>query len=137
MFSIEATNTKKWRWIAGIFAHRATAEAFLLSVPEAARSMQRIVEFPVSSYPVFVIEDGGFEYGDVNFVRAKLKGLVAHGDEDHIHMNLYAVQGDFAPARPGSDSMGGLLHWHITDWTLVSPRSEVFDEELAEIARDA
>ena len=137
MFSIEATNTKKWRWIAGIFAHRGAAEAFLLSVPEAARSMQHIVELPVSSYPVFVIEYRGFEYGDVNFVRAKLKGLVPHGNEDHIHMNVYAVREDFAPIRPGIDSMGGLLHWHITDWTLVPPRSEVFDEELAEIARDA
>ena len=137
MFSIEATNTKKWRWIAGIFAHRATAEAFLLSVPEAARSMQHIVELPVSRYPVFVVEERGFEYGDLNFVRAKLQGLVPHGDEDHIHMNVYAVREDFAPTRPGIDSMGGLLHWHITDWTLVPPRSEVFDEELSEIARDA
>jgi hypothetical protein len=57
MFSIEATNTKKWRWIAGVFEHRAAAEAFLLKVPEVARATQHIVEFPVSSYPVFVIED--------------------------------------------------------------------------------
>jgi len=136
MFSIEATNTKKWRWIAGIFAHRAAAEDFLLLVPETARSMQHIVELPVAKYPVFVIEDRGFEYGDENFVSAKLQGLVVHGDEDHIHMNVYAVREDFVPARPGTDSMGSLLHWHITDWTLVPPRSEVFSEELAEIARD-
>jgi hypothetical protein len=99
--------------------------------------MQHIVEVPVSRYPVFVIEDGGFEYGDINFVRAKLRSLLPQGDEDHIHMNVYAVREEFAPTEPGIDSMGGLLHWHITDWTLVPPRSEVFDEELAEIARDA
>ena len=137
MFSIEATNAKKWRWIAGVFERRAAAEAFLLAVPEAARAMQHVVELPVSSYPVFVIEDRGFEYGDINFVRAKLRSLVPHGDEDHIHMNVYAVRADFAPTEPGIDSMGGLLHWHVTDRTLVLPRSEVFDEELAEIARDA
>jgi len=137
MFAIEATNTKKWRWIAGVFKQRSAAEAFLIAVPEAARKMQHIVEVPVSSYPVFVIEDRGFEYGDIDFVRAKLKSLVPKGDEDHIHLNVYAIREDFAPSEPGIDSMGGLLHWHITDWTLVPPRSEVFDEELAEIARDA
>jgi hypothetical protein len=52
-------------------------------------------------------------------------------------LNVYAIREDFAPSEPGIDSMGSLLHWHITDWTLVPPRSEVFDEELAKIARDA
>ena len=137
MFAIEATNAKKWRWIAGIFKHRSAAEAFLLAVPEAARSRQHIVELPLQSYPVFVVEDRGFEYGDINFVRAKLCALVPHGDEDHIHLNVYAVREDFAPAQPGLDGMGALLHWHITDWTLRPPRSAVFDEELAAIANDA
>lgn len=135
MFAIEATNTKKWRWIAGVFQHRSDAEAFLLAVPEAARAMQHIVELPAIRYPVFVIEDRGFEYGDIDFIRSRLKSLIPHGDEDHIHMNVYAIREDFAPSKAGIDSMGALLHWHITDWTLVSPRSEVFDEELLEIAR--
>jgi hypothetical protein len=137
MFAIEATNTKNWRWIAGVFKQRDAAETFLLSVPAAARQMQHIVEVPVSSYPIFVIEDRGFEYGDISFVRSKLKSLVPKGDEDYIHFNFYAIREDFAPSKPGIDSMGALPHWHITDWTLLSPRSEVFDEELAEIACDA
>jgi len=137
MFSIEATNPRKWRWIPGIFEHRVAAEALLLSVPEAARSMQHIVEFPVCRYPVFVMKNQGFEYGDINFVRAALRGLVPHGDEDYIHVNIYAVSEDFVPAKPGIDSMGSLLHWHITDSTLVAPRAQVFDQELAGIASNA
>jgi hypothetical protein len=133
MFAIEATNAKKWRWVSGVFAHRTDAEYFLQSIPVADRPMQHIVKLPVNKYPVFIIEDEKFEYGDINFVRAKIQSLVPDGDEDYIHMNVYALREDFAPAEPGSDSMGELLHWHITDWTLVPPRSTVFDQELAEI----
>jgi len=137
MFAIEATNTKGWRWIAGIFQERAAAEVFLLAVPDADRAMQHIVELPTNCYPVFVIEDRGFEYGDVNLVRARLRGLAPAGDEDHIHFNVYAIREDFAPTQPGADRMGGLLHWHVTDWTLKPPRSEVFEEELEEVVRGA
>jgi hypothetical protein len=134
MFAIEATNPKKWRWIAAIFHDRHRAEAFLQSVPETARPLQHIVEIPVENYPVFVVEDQGFEYGDLAFVRAKLKGLTQKGDEDFIHLNVYAVKEDFSPDVPGIDGMGSLLHWHVTDDTLQPPRSVVFDEELEEIA---
>ena len=99
--------------------------------------MQHIVEFPVRRYPVFVIEKQGFEYGDINFVRAAIRGLVPRSDDDYIHLNIYAVREDFVPAKPGIDSMGGLLHWHITDSTLAPPQAQVFDQELAEIVRDA
>jgi|CXWL01.1.fsa_nt_gi transposase InsO family protein len=88
------------------------------------------------NYPVFIIEERGFEYGGINFVRAKLKSLVPHEDEDYVHMNVYAVCEDFAPAEPGIDYMGSLLHWHITDSTLLLPRSQVFDEMLVKIAND-
>ncbi len=136
MFAIEATNSKNWRWIAGVFQHRAAAEAFLQSVPEATQSQHRIVALPLQRYPVFIIEEDGFEYGDVHLVRAKLKRLVPQGDEDHLHLNVYAVREDFAPEEPGIDAMGSLIHWHITDWTLRPPRSLVFDEEISKIAGD-
>lgn len=134
MYAIEATKSKKWRWIAGIFEHHSTAKAFLLSIPEAVNCKQHIVELLLKRYPVFIIEERGFEFGDINFVRAKLKSLSPHGNEDYIHVNVYAVREDFAPAEPGIDNMGSLLHWHITDSILHSPRSQLFDEELTKIA---
>lgn len=133
MFVIEATNKKNWRWIAGIFLERQRAEAFLQDVPEEAREFQCVVEVPVGGYPVFVIEDQGFEYGDLAFVRERLKSLVPKGDDDFIHLNIYAVQVDFAPDVAGVDAMGGLLHWHVTDDTLHPPRSVAFDDELGKI----
>lgn len=137
MFAIEATNAKNWRWISGIFQHRSAAEAFLLSIPPEARTRQRIIALQVRHYPVFIIEDKGFEYGGIDMVKGRLRNLVLSGDEDHIHMNIYAVREDFIPEKPGSDVMGGLLHWHITDETLRAPRSTVFDRELSDIAGEA
>ncbi len=136
MYAIEATNLKKWHWIAGIFEQHSAANAFLLSIPEEACSEQQIVELPLNNYPVFVVEGQRFEYGDVNSIRAKLKSLSPHGNEDYLHMNVYAVRENFVPAEPGIDNMGSLLHWHITDSILRLPRSQVFDELLVKIAND-
>lgn len=136
MYSIEAQNSKGWKWISGIFQSLAGAEGFLVLIPEAARALQRIVEIQPEKYPLFIIEDNGFQYGDLGFIQTRLKSLSPDGDEDHVHMNVYAVLEDFVPKVPGRDSMGSLLHWHITNESLVPPRSEVFDEELKELARN-
>jgi|GEM_PF-5868277 len=136
MFAIEATNSRKWRWIAGIFLQRTAAETFLQSALHAGRSELCIVDLPVQCYPVFIIEERGFEYGDVNPVRAELASLVPRGNEDHIHMNVYAVREDFAPSKPGVDVMGLLLHWHITDRYLEPRRLLAFDEELSSAVKN-
>jgi hypothetical protein len=130
VFAIEATDTKGWRWISGIFELRAAADAFVASMPAATRSMQKVVGIPVAGYPFFIIEDGGFEYGDLIFLRTRLRGLRAAGDEDHNDMNVYSASEDFAPTPPGIDAMGALLHWHVTDSTLQPPQFGALDEDL-------
>jgi hypothetical protein len=47
----------------------------LLSIPESARSFQRIIEIPVTRFPFFIIEDRDFEYGGLAFVAERLKKL--------------------------------------------------------------
>ena len=137
MYSIEATNPKDWKWIAGIFQTLTDAEGFLNLIPEPARALQRIVEIHTTNYPVFIVENEGFQYGDLAFIQSVLKGLTPIGDEDHIHLNVYAVREDFAPDIPGSDYMGSLLHWHITDDSLAPQRSKALYAELKKIVRDA
>ena len=137
MFIIEATNAKNWRWISGIFQHHADAQAYFDTIPEPARSLQRIVEAPVSAYPFFIIEKSGFVYGDIGFVRARLRELVPKGEEEYSHFTLYVVREDFAPVKPGTDYMGILWHWHINDEHLAPAGSARLDSELAEIAGDA
>jgi hypothetical protein len=137
MYVIEATNAKKWQWISGIFRNRAEAEVFFLSIPESARSFRRIIEIPVTRFPFFIIEDRGFEYGGLAFVRERLKKLVPSGSENNVLLNVYAVRQEFRPPVPGTDKMGELDHWHVTNFSLKPPESKVFDQELAEIVGDA
>jgi hypothetical protein len=96
-----------------------------------------MVEIPHQGYPLFVIEDRGFEYGNAGFVRKRLAELQPSGEEDAVLLNVYIVRKDFVPEYPGKDSMGYLYHWHITDEALKPPRSRVIAEELQEVERDA
>ena len=137
MFAIEAVNEKGWRWISAICQERRAAEAFLASVPPALRPIQRLVELGVRGYPLFVVEDRGFEYGDSDFVRTRLAEAVPCGNEDAILLNVYIVHEDFVPDMAGEDSMGAIYHWHITDSSLKPPRADVIAEELLEAERSA
>jgi hypothetical protein len=137
MVAIEAQNDKGWRWISAICQDRQTAEAFLATVPEHLRKMQRMVEIPQEGYPLFVIEDRGFEYGNAKLARKRLAELGPCGDEDAVLLNVYIVREDFVPEHPGEDSMGYLYHWHITDDALRPPRSRVIAEEIKDAERNA
>ena len=137
MIAIEAQNEKGWRWISAICRDRLTAATFLASVPSEFRKFQRLLEIPHRDYPLFVIEDEGFEYGDANFVRTRLAQLLPSGDEDVVLLNVYIVREDFVPQHPGEDSMGYIDHWHITDDSLKPPRSQVIAEELEEAERNS
>jgi hypothetical protein len=101
------------------------------------RHFHRVVVTPNASFPLFIIEDQGFEYVNIEVVRSALASTKPRGDEDYIHFNVYAVRDEFKPSEPGEDEMGLFLHWHITDATLRQPRARVFKKELAEIASDA
>ncbi|WP_128003646.1 hypothetical protein [Piscinibacter defluvii] len=137
MFVIESTNAKGWRWLSGVFEHQQAAERELNSIAPEVRHFHRIVQTPTATFPLFIIEDRGFAYVDINRVFCTLASTQPRGDDDHIHFNIYAVRREFKPSESGTDEMGLLLHWHITDTTLRQPRARVFRKELAEIASDA
>jgi hypothetical protein len=63
----------------------------------------------------------------------RLKALQPKGDEDFIHLNIYAILVEFKSSAAGVDDMGGLVHWHVTDNTLRAPRAEVFRAELRKV----
>jgi hypothetical protein len=137
VFVIEATNEKGWRWISAICRERAVAENFLASIPDRLRPIQRIVEITQSGYPLFIVEDQGFEYGDATFVRNRLAQLRPCGNEDNILLNVYIASRDFTPTHPGKDSMGILDHWHITDDALGPSGNRMIGEKLQEAERNA
>lgn len=136
MFVIEASNEKGARWISAICSERSPAEAFLTSVPDRVRATQKVVDVPHKAYPLFILEKGGFQYGDANFVRNSLATLTPSGSEDVVHMNIYVVREDFLPSNPGTDSMGNLFHWHVTDDDLASPRGVLRALGIREVGRE-
>lgn len=134
MFLIESTNAKGWRWISAAVLTMDEAQMQLLRIPDDVRGNHRITEHGGDAFPVFMVEDRGFELGDLAFVRSRLREQASCGDEDVVHFNVYAIKEAFIPESPGCDEMGGLLHWHVCDSTLRAPRAAVLDEELNDIA---
>ncbi|MBK3018646.1 hypothetical protein FKK32_29365, partial [Klebsiella pneumoniae] len=94
MFVIEAQNSRGWRWISAICRDQQRAIDFLASVPPDLQSGQRLIEVPARGYPIFIVEDHGFEYGSAEFVRERLSQLLPSGDEDAVLMNVYIVRED-------------------------------------------
>ena len=137
MFIIESTNAKGWRWLSGVFVSRVEAESELAAIADDVRHYHRIVETVSHSFPIFILESRGFEYVNHKQVLEALAATHPRGDDDYIHFNVYAVRQVFRPSTAGTDEMGGLLHWHVTDNTLRQPRARVFKAELAEVAGDA
>lgn len=122
MFVIEASNSRGRRWVSAICRDRQRAEEFLASIPADRRSAQRMSEIPAGDYPLFIVEDDGFEYEGAARVRARLSQLRPCGDEEAVLLNVYLVREDFLPDPAGMDCMGRLVHWHITDDALRTPR---------------
>lgn len=130
MFVIEASNSRGWRWISAICRDQQRAIEFLASIPPELQPAQRMIEVPACDYPLFIVEDDGFEYGSAELVRRRLSQLRPCGDEDAVLLNAYIVREDFLPDHPGRDCMGHLYHWHITDDALRPPRIDRILEEL-------
>lgn len=135
MFVIEASNSRGRRWVSAICRDQQRAEAFLASIPADRRSAQRMSEIPTRDYPLFIVEDDGFEYGGPARVRARLSQLQPCGDEEAVLMNVYLVHEDFLPDPAGRDCMGRLEHWHITDDALRPPRIDGLLETLDRASR--
>jgi len=45
-------------------------------------------------------------------------------DEDEVHFNIYTVDSDYRPKKPGTDYMGILRHDHVTNESIEMYREE-------------
>jgi len=119
MHAIEATD-ERLPWLSGVFEKRADAERYFAMIPEDLRRCQSIVEIQFSTYPFFIVEKcrpekDGFHYLDANGVRAILKALTPVGNKDGERLIIYVITEDFFASDAGTDNMGLLNHWHITN----------------------
>ncbi|MDR0672194.1 MAG: hypothetical protein LBF93_00735 [Zoogloeaceae bacterium] len=118
MFVIESAR-QDWRWISAVVPTLTEAESEIARIPDAQRQFHRLIEIPCTAFPVFIVEDRDFAFGDMALVRARISALLPSGDEDAILLNVYVLESAFIPEIPGRDEMGGIYHWHITDSDLT------------------
>jgi hypothetical protein len=133
MFIIKSSNAKGGRWISGIFRMMSDAEAELHSIPDD-NSTHVIVQIELDTFPFFIAENDEFSFGDVEFVLSKIRALKPIGEEQTVHMTVFAVTETFKPIKPGRDEMGRFKHWHIDDECLVEPNASDLNRDITHAA---
>ena len=104
----------KHRWISAVFRTRADAVSYVGDVPVELRAIQRIVEFPPTDYPAYLVEDAeGFNLHTSESLAEFIGGVCRVPDNDWCYFNVYRLAGDWRAPRPGTDHMGAIPHVHI------------------------
>jgi hypothetical protein len=117
MFAIKSTNpNQNWHWISAVVPTITEAESEIAKIPDTQRQFHRIVEVPCTTFPVFIVEDRDFEFGDIAFVRAKISQLASQLAKTSLLRPsgiVYVLESVYIPEIPGTDEMGRIDHWHV------------------------
>ena len=66
------------------------------------------------------MEKDGFQFVNRDEMIRALNCIKISQDEDEVYFNIYTIESDYKPEKPGTDYMGILPHDHITndfiDW---------------------
>ncbi|MFS0870319.1 hypothetical protein [Paenibacillus xylanilyticus] len=103
------------KWISGIFREAQQAKNYLEIIPEELKEYQRLVRLDHIEYPFYIIETKGFSYLSKIEVIELLNSTSVSDDEDQVHFNIYRIDSDYRPKKPGTDYMGILRHDHVTN----------------------
>lgn len=119
MLIIEARKGKQ-NWISGIFKNRQDADAYMITIPDELRQYQRHHRIDLD-FPFFIIEKSGFEFVDEQGLINRLDELKqGEAGDDEVFFNIYRIESDYKPPKPGTDYMGIIQHDHVTldfiDW---------------------
>lgn len=128
MFVIVASKGR-FKWISGIFQAEEVALHYMGQIPEELKEYQNLIHVEDMKYPLYIIES----QRDFQFLtKDEVIGLFNHTDvsedEDEVHFNIYTVDSDYRPKKPGTDYMGVLHHDHVTNEFI-----EKYKEEGTEI----
>ena len=100
-------------WISGIFISKQDAEFYFESIPKIEGIIHSLLYIEISNYPVYIVESEAFEITNIAGVRAAIEKVKIIEDSENIYLNLYRVNEDFQPKKPGSDYMGAIYHIHV------------------------
>ena len=123
-------------FVAGIFSDKSKCDIFNSAIPAGHKQNVNTTESDYS-YPIYITEDHrGFSI--LSEIQAEsmmfnfMQEMDNHDDE-WCYTNLYKIDNDFIPLKPGQDRMGELMHWHIDNILLSQIKekgfSSLWDEE--------
>lgn len=128
MFIILATKGDL-KWVSGVFQAEDVARKYMDLIPDELKVYQELIQIEnIITYPFYIIErqESPFRFlGKDEVIALFDKTDVSEDeDEDEVHFNIYTVDSDYRPMKPGTDYMGILRHDHVTNESIEMYREE-------------
>ncbi|SMF78845.1 hypothetical protein SAMN05661091_1618 [Paenibacillus uliginis N3/975] len=115
MYIVKASN-QKYQWISGIFKEEKEVQKYMCTIPKDLKSHQLIIELQNTNYPFYIIErENEFEYIEVQELLQMIDGIELTEEENRVYFNIYIIESDYKPKKPGTDYMGVIKHEHVTN----------------------
>ncbi|WP_405172063.1 hypothetical protein MHI12_07920 [Paenibacillus sp. FSL H8-0280] len=117
------------KWISGVFQAEDVARQYMHLIPDELKAYQKFIQIENLTYPFYIIErqDSPFRFLGKDEMISLFDKTDVSEDEDAVHFNIYTVDSDYRPKKPGTDYMGILRHDHVTNEFI-----EMYREEGAE-----
>ncbi|WP_146117059.1 MULTISPECIES: hypothetical protein [unclassified Paenibacillus] len=112
-----------------MFQAEEVARQYMDLIPDELKAFQEFIQIENITFPFYIIERQAspFRFLDKDEVISLFDHTDISEDEDEVHFNIYTVDSDYRPKKPGTDYMGILRHDHVTnEWI------EMYREEGAE-----
>ncbi|WP_338592624.1 hypothetical protein V6669_08105 [Paenibacillus sp. Y5S-9] len=125
MFIIVATKGDL-KWISGVFQGEDVARLYMDLIPDELKEYQEFVQVENITYPFYIIErqESPFRFLGKAEVISLFDNTDVSDDEDEVHFNIYTIDSDYRPKKPGTDYMGILRHDHVTNEFIAMYREE-------------
>lgn len=102
-------------WISGVFQAEDVAGQYMNLIPDELKGYQSLIQVENITYPFYIIERQDFQFLSRNEVMTLFDHTDVSEDEDEVHFNIYTIDSDYRPKKPGTDYMGILRHDHVTN----------------------
>ncbi|MFX3647836.1 MAG: hypothetical protein ACE3K2_28520 [Paenibacillus sp.] len=114
------------KWISGVFQAEDVAKQYMDLIPDELKVYQEFIQIENITYPFYIIErqESLFRFLGKDEVISLFDHTEVSEDEDEVHFNIYTVDSDYRPKKPGTDYMGALRHDHVTNEFIEMYREE-------------
>ncbi|WP_413404584.1 hypothetical protein [Paenibacillus amylolyticus] len=125
MFIIVATKGSL-KWVSGVFQAEDVARQYMDLIPDELKVYHEFIQIENITYPFYIIErqHSPFRFLGKDEVISLFDKTDVSEDEDEVHFNIYTVDSDYRPMKPGTDYMGMLRHDHVTNESIEMYREE-------------